>query len=182
MSYAKYVGRVGALAVALGFGAAVATSTPGIAFAEESEPDGNVGTNQGGNQSVDSKTDPDSTPPPVQQAESGGSNTSPQENQDDAVQPGGDLNVRQAEPGQVLSTGGHKPDENKFEESKPESPPSGAHTPTAPPPVVDRSPQAVSARAVPVCTIRCSSRCTCRGCGSGTGSYCPRCCCGAASR
>src|ERR1044071_2450125 len=29
MGYAKYIGRVGALAVALGFGAAVATATPG---------------------------------------------------------------------------------------------------------------------------------------------------------
>ena len=36
MGYAKYVGRVGALAVALGVGAAVA-SCPGIAFAAPSE-------------------------------------------------------------------------------------------------------------------------------------------------
>ncbi len=38
MGYAKHVGRVGALAVALGIGAAVAT-TPGVAWADgESEP------------------------------------------------------------------------------------------------------------------------------------------------
>ena len=37
MGYAKYVGRVGALAVTLGVGVAMA-STPGIAYAETSGP------------------------------------------------------------------------------------------------------------------------------------------------
>ena len=49
--YARYIGRVGALAVALGLGAAAAT-TPGIAFAEE------PGT-------TSSADPPDTTPPPA---------------------------------------------------------------------------------------------------------------------
>lgn len=35
MSHARYVGRVGALAVTLGVGWAVATAAPGVAFADD---------------------------------------------------------------------------------------------------------------------------------------------------
>ena len=52
MNYSMYIGRVGALAVALGVGAAVATS-PGIAFAQETESDtSNVGTEATSNPTV----------------------------------------------------------------------------------------------------------------------------------
>ena len=44
MGYAKYVGRVGALAVALGIGTAV-TSTPGVAWAAPSDSDSSASTN-----------------------------------------------------------------------------------------------------------------------------------------
>ena len=131
MGYAKYVGRVGALAVALGFGAAVATSTPGIAFADGTEPDPVQGTNQDNTPTDPGPTapEPDPTPAPGGGTPSPGDNNAPQQRTttDPAVKPG-DPEVRSAEPGEVLATGGYQEDEKKPEE-KPVLP-----TGTTPPP------------------------------------------------
>ena len=144
MGYAKYVGRVGALAVALGFGAAIATSTPGIAFADGTEPDPVQGTNQDNTPATDPgppAPEPDPTPPtPPGGTPSPGENNPQQENNNDPVKPG-DPEVRSAEPGEVLATGGYIEDEKKPEEkpvlptgTPPPTPPvAEQHIPTVPP-------------------------------------------------
>ncbi|MGV0851171.1 Ig-like domain-containing protein [Mycolicibacterium phlei] len=89
MGYAKYIGRVGTLAVALGVGAAVA-SQPGIAWAEESSTESNTapppspstdesagGQHEPAPQSISSsQTDPDPDPdPPAEQTNPSGNVT-----------------------------------------------------------------------------------------------------------
>ena len=134
MGYAKYVGRVGALAFALGLGAAVATSTPGIAFAEEPEPNQDPGTNQSNenNPADPSPSTPnpstEPTPPPGGETPPPGENNQQQQQQNNngTTPSGGE--VRTAEPGEVLNTGGYQEEEKKPEEKIPE--------PTVTPPVV----------------------------------------------
>ena len=132
MGYAKYVGRVGALAFALGLGAAVATTTPAIAFADGTEPDPNVGTNQPNENNPAEPSpntpSPDPTPPPAGETPPPGENNQQQQNNNSQTIPSGG-EVRTAEPGEVLNTGGFQ-EEKKPEEKTPEL------TGTAPPPVV----------------------------------------------
>jgi VCBS repeat-containing protein len=139
MGYAKYVGRVGALAVALGLGAAVATSTPGIAFADETEPDPNIGTNQPNETQPDPtpNPDPDPTPPPPTGEQPPSDDNNQQQNNNGNVQttPGGG-EVRTAEPGEVLNTGGYQEEEKKPVEPTGTTPP-----PPPPPPLVVPVPQ-----------------------------------------
>jgi hypothetical protein len=102
MGHAKYVGRVGVLAVALGIGAAVAT-TPGIAFADEpGTADPGVGANENPNPDPGPNPDltKDSSPKPDPE-----SNPQPEGGQNNAAQQD-DPKVRKARPGEVLSTGG----------------------------------------------------------------------------
>ena len=52
--YSSYVGRVGALAIALGVGAAIA-SMPGVAFADTTDSDGSSGSSASSSASSDSR-------------------------------------------------------------------------------------------------------------------------------
>ncbi|WNG91081.1 Ig-like domain-containing protein [Mycobacterium sp. ITM-2016-00318] len=137
MGYAKYVGRVGALAFALGLGATVATSTPGIAFAEETEPDPNIGTNQPNETQPDPtpNPDPDPTPPPAGEQLPSGENNQQQINNDNVQTTPSGTEVRSAEPGAVLNTGGYQQEEQQ-KEQKPVEPTGTTPPPPPPPPVV----------------------------------------------
>jgi hypothetical protein len=135
MGYAKYIGRVGALAVALGFGAAVATTTPGIAYA-----DGEQETNNEANADPGPTTpNPDPTPevPDAQKNNSGSENE-----QKDLQEKQGDPKVDAATPGSnagVLAPGGAI-EEVKRSETEPQQPPAAIDPPPPPPAGVPVSP------------------------------------------
>lgn len=84
MKYSMYIGRVGALAVALGIGAAVATS-PGIAFAQESES----GSSDTG---AESPSSPPANQPDTQTPDNGSSSNGDSDGSNDATDPP-DMNV-----------------------------------------------------------------------------------------
>lgn len=123
MGYAKHVGRVGALAFALGLGTVVATTTPGVAFADETDPDTNVGTNQPNDPGPATGTpneNPDPTPPTRGETTPPGENNQHQRNDTNTQSPSDGTEIRTAERGEVLNTGGYRPDENNSEEKTPE--------------------------------------------------------------
>ena len=121
MGYAKYIGRVGGLAVALGVGIAVAT-TPGVAWADDTGSAGSGDTTgtagatgaSGTSESEGSSTTTGTTTGATGASTVGGSQT------DGAPAPGSgavdasqtstsastDASVRQVPPGMVLATGG----------------------------------------------------------------------------
>jgi YVTN family beta-propeller protein/VCBS repeat-containing protein len=108
----RFVGRVGALAVALGVGVAVASS-PGVAWADETATSGPEGTSTTGTSpettgtstAAGAQTDRDST-------SKSGSRDAPNSN----ISAGTEASVRQVPPGTVLTTGGkHSPRESSSE-------------------------------------------------------------------
>ena len=123
MSNAKYIGRVGGLAVALGVGMAVAT-TPGVAWADDTgsagsgTPPGRSGTGTAGAAGTGGTSEPATTTGTTTGAT--GTSTAGGSQTDGASAPGSgavdasqsrtsastDASVRQVPPGMVLATGG----------------------------------------------------------------------------
>jgi len=87
MGYARYVGRVGGLAVALGVGVAVAT-TPGVAWAEPTDPGSSSSSaDSSPSSSSDSKSSSDSS---SSSSDSSASSTTGESSQSPATVDGGD--------------------------------------------------------------------------------------------